>query len=86
MQVVLSLGLLRLSNYQFLNYKINIKLDSLDEINFPKAKDFAPFELINEFKVDTNYLDKKFIISKHVNINLLPIKLFISSRIFLNYE
>ena len=47
-----------------INYKINIKLDSLDEINFPKAKDFAPFELINEFKVDTNYLDKKFIISK----------------------
>ena len=47
-----------------INYKINIKLDSLDDINFPKAKDFAPFELINEFKVDTNYLDKKFIISK----------------------
>ena len=47
-----------------INYKINIKLDSLDEINFPKAKDFAPFELINEFIVDTNYLDKKFIISK----------------------
>ena len=47
-----------------INYKINIKLDSLDEINFPKAKDFAPFELINEFKVDTNYFDKKFIISK----------------------
>ncbi|MAV42763.1 MAG: hypothetical protein CMC32_04680 [Flavobacteriaceae bacterium] len=47
-----------------INYKINIKLDSLDEINFPKAKDSAPFELINEFKVDTNYLDKKFIISK----------------------
>ena len=36
----------------------------MHEINFPKAKDFSPFELINEFKVDTNYLDKKFIISK----------------------
>ena len=47
-----------------INYKIKIKLDSLDQINFPKAKDFSPFELINEFKVDTNYLDKKFIISK----------------------
>ena len=43
-----------------INYKIKIKLDSLDQINFPKAKDFSPFELINEFKVDTNYLDKKF--------------------------
>ena len=47
-----------------ITYKINIKIDSLDEITFPKAKDFAPFELIKEFKVDTNYLDKKFIISK----------------------
>ena len=47
-----------------INYNIKIKLDSLHEINFPKAKDFSPFELINEFKVDTNYLDKKFIISK----------------------
>ena len=47
-----------------INYNIKIKLDSLDQINFPKAKDFSPFELINEFKVDTNYLDKKFIISK----------------------
>ena len=47
-----------------INYKINIKLDSIDAINFPKAKDFAPFELINEFKVDTKYIDKKFIISK----------------------
>ena len=47
-----------------INYSIKIKLDSLDEINFPKAKDFSPFELINEFKVDTNYLDKKFILSK----------------------
>ena len=47
-----------------INYKIKIKLDSLDQINFPKAKDFSPFELINDFKVDTNYLDKKIIISK----------------------
>jgi hypothetical protein len=47
-----------------INYNIKIKLDSLDEINFPKAKDFSPFELINEFNIDTNYLDKKFIISK----------------------
>ena len=47
-----------------ITYKINIKIDSLDEITFPKAKDFSPFELIKEFKVDTNYLDKKFIISK----------------------
>ena len=47
-----------------ITYKINVKADSLEDIDFPKAKDFAPFELINEFKVDTNYLDKKFIISK----------------------
>ena len=47
-----------------ITYKINVKTDSLEEIDFPKAKDFAPFELINEFKVDTNYLNKKFIISK----------------------
>jgi len=47
-----------------ITYKINIKIDSFNEITFPKAKDFAPFELIKEFKVDTNYLDKKFIISK----------------------
>ena len=32
-----------------INYNIKIKLDSLHEINFPKAKDFSPFELINEF-------------------------------------
>ena len=47
-----------------ITYKINVKADSLEDIDFPKAKDFAPFELINEFKVDTNYLNKKFIISK----------------------
>jgi len=47
-----------------ITYKINVKTDSLEDIDFPKAKDFAPFELINEFKVDTNYLNKKFIISK----------------------
>ena len=47
-----------------ITYKINVKTDSLKDIDFPKAKDFAPFELINEFKVDTNYLNKKFIISK----------------------
>jgi len=47
-----------------INYKINVKTDSLEEINFPRTKDFLPFELINESKVDTNYLDKKFIISK----------------------
>lgn len=47
-----------------ITYKINVKADSLEDIDFPKAKNFAPFELINEFKVDTNYLNKKFIISK----------------------
>lgn len=47
-----------------ITYKISVKTDSLEDIDFPKAKDFAPFELINEFKVDTNYLNKKFIISK----------------------
>ena len=47
-----------------ITYKINVKTDSLEDIDFPKAKDFAPFELINEFKIDTNYLNKKFIISK----------------------
>ena len=43
---------------------IKIKLDSLEEINFPKAKDFSPFELINEFKVDsTEIACDKFVLS-----------------------
>ena len=45
-------------------YKINIKTDSLGTIRFPESKDFLPFEVINESKLDTNSLDKKYIISK----------------------
>ena len=45
-------------------YKINIKTDSLGPIRFPESKDFLPFEVINESKLDTNSLDKKYIISK----------------------
>jgi len=45
-------------------YKINIKTDSLGIIRFPESKDFLPFEVINESKLDTNSLDKKYIISK----------------------
>ena len=45
-------------------YKINIKTDSLGPIRFPESKDFLPFEVINESKLDTNFLDKKYIISK----------------------
>lgn len=45
-------------------YKINIKTDSLGTIRFPGSKDFLPFEVINESKLDTNSLDKKYIISK----------------------
>ena len=45
-------------------YKINAITDSLNIINFPENKDFFPFEVTNEFKLDTNYLDKKYIITK----------------------
>jgi hypothetical protein len=45
-------------------YKINVITDSLNIISFPENKDFSPFELINEYKQDTSYLDEKYIISK----------------------
>ena len=45
-------------------YKINIKTDSLGPIRFPESKYFLPFEVINESKLDTNFLDNKYIISK----------------------
>ena len=45
-------------------YKINIRTDSLGAIRFPESKDFLPFEVINESKLDTSFLDKKYIISK----------------------
>ena len=45
-------------------YKINAITDSLNIINFPENKDFSPFEVTNEFKLDTSYLDKKYIITK----------------------
>ena len=70
-------------------YKINIKTDSLETIIYPENKDFLPFELINELKADTSYLNNQYIIAKEFALTYFdPGSFYIPSQkiIFLNKE
>ncbi|MDA9356640.1 hypothetical protein N8376_01935 [Flavobacteriaceae bacterium] len=72
-----------------INYKITIKTDSLETIKYPENKDFSPFELINEFKSDTSYLDQQYVISKQFALTYFDSGVFYipSQKIkFLNKE